>query len=427
MENLLIEVEKYVSDLLRKQLPHVYTYHSLSHTQRVVKSTKELIESEKIDDNDSENLIIAAWFHDVGYIHGYEDHEVKSKEMTTEFLKKHDVSDDKIAQISSIILATKMGYDPKNLSEKIIRDADCAHFKSKGFSEISELLRNEWEQTCEKSFGDSEWTKENISFLTKEHQFYTDQAINNWQKGKDKNLASLFKTLKKQKQEEKKTKAKNEELALKKKKARLPERGIETMFRVTLRNHITLSDIADTKANILLSVNAIIVSLVLANLIPKLDNPSNAYLIYPTVIFVIFTLAAMVLSVLATRPNVTSGKFTKEDVKNKKVNLLFFGNFHKMKLDEFEWAMKELMKDKDYLYSSMTKDLYFLGKVLDRKYKILRITYTIFIIGILISVSAFAISFTKQPVKENTKTSVEANEDLASNNLTSSKNFFYKV
>ena len=87
------------------------------------------------------------------------------------------------------------------------------------------------------------------------------------------------------------------------------------------------------------------------------------------------------------------GKFTKEDVANKKVNLLFFGNFHQMKLDEFEWAMNEMMKDKDYLYGSLTKDLYFLGLVLNRKYSLLRLTYTVFMIGIVISVLAFGISF----------------------------------
>ena len=165
------------------------------------------------------------------------------------------------------------------------------------------------------------------------------------------------------------------------------------MFRVALRNHITLSDIADTKANILLSVNAIIISVALSNLLPKLDNPSNTYLIYPTLIFLAFTVASIVLSVLATRPNVTKGEFTKEDVANKKVNLLFFGNFHQMKLDEFEWAMEEMMKDRDYLYSSLTKDLYFLGLVLNRKYSLLRTTYTVFMIGIIVSVAAFAISF----------------------------------
>ena len=95
----------------------------------------------------------------------------------------------------------------------------------------------------------------------------------------------------------------------------------------------------------------------------------------------------------ATRPNVTSGKFTKEDVKNKKVNLLFFGNFHKMTLQEYQWAMTEMLSDKDYIYSSMSKDLYFLGLVLQRKYSILRLTYTIFMTGIIVSVIAFAVAF----------------------------------
>jgi len=98
MENLLIEVEKYVSLLLRTELSHIYTYHSLSHTQRVVKSTKELIEGEKIGEDDAQNLLIAAWFHDVGYINGFENHEEKSNEIATEFLKKHDLGDDKIAK-----------------------------------------------------------------------------------------------------------------------------------------------------------------------------------------------------------------------------------------------------------------------------------------------------------------------------------------
>jgi len=288
MKTLVVDIEKYASNLLRTELSHVFVYHNLSHTQRVVKFTKVLIESENIGENDAENLIVAVWFHDVGYINGYENHEEQSVKIGSKFLKDHNVSSERIDKISSLIMATKMGHEPQNKLEKIIRDADSAHFRSKNFFVISELLRNEWEHTCNKTYTDGEWTSENILFLTKNHHFYTNHALDNWQKGKDKNLASLFKTLKKQKQEEKKTKKRDEELELKKNKAKLPERGIETMFRVTLRNHITLSDIADTKANILLSVNAIIVSLVLANLIPKLDNPSNAHLIYPTVIFVFF-------------------------------------------------------------------------------------------------------------------------------------------
>lgn len=214
-----------------------------------------------------------------------------------------------------------------------------------------------------------------------------------WTQTKSKNLSKLLKTQKELEGNSMKFSQKQEAISLKKNKGDVPERGIETMFRVALRNHITLSDIADTKANILLSVNAIIVSMSFSTLIPKLDNPSNNYLIIPSVIFILFTVASMILSIMATRPNVTQGKFTKEDVGNKKVNLLFFGNFHQMKLEDFEWGISEMMQDRDYLYGSLTKDLYFLGLVLNRKYRLLRTTYTVFMIGILTSVIAFSLSF----------------------------------
>jgi hypothetical protein len=55
-----------------------------------------------------------------------------------------------------------------------------------------------------------------------------------------------------------------------------------------------------------------------------------------------------------------------------------------------------MMNDRDYLYGSLTKDLYFLGLVLNRKYKILRLTYTVFMVGIIVSVLAFVIAFAIQ-------------------------------
>lgn len=393
MQELLIEVEKYVSELLRHQLPETFFYHNLSHTQRVVRNAQKISEAEGISEKEKNIIEITLWLHDVGYVKSHNNHEDESVILASEFLKKNEVAAADIAAVLQLIEATKMEYTPKNLLEYIVKDADTAHIGSRDYVDISELLRSEWEYTLNKIYTDSEWTNENIKYLNKEHYFYTNFAIQNWQQTKDKNLAALLKKFKKQNSEEQKERLKKEELVRKKNRGLLPERGVDTMFRVTLRNHITLSDIADTKANILLSVNAIIVSLVLANLLPKLDNPSNTYLVYPTIVFVLFTVITMILSVLATRPNVTGGKFTKDDVNNKNVNLLFFGNFHKMELNDFEWAISELMKDKDYLYSSMTKDLYFLGKVLDRKYKILRVTYTFFIIGIVVSLIAFSIAF----------------------------------
>jgi len=395
MNSLIEKTEQFVVDLLNESLDKNFVYHNIAHTQRVVEKTLELIEGETFSEAEKQALILAAWFHDVGYTVNPDNHEEESVVIATNFLKNEGVSDEVIDEVSRLITTTKMGVSPNTEVEKILKDADCSHVGSKNYSDFNELLRKERELVCNRTIKDVEWDDANLNFLTK-HRFYTSKASKLWEKQKSKNIAQLLKKKQKQAQEAAKLKQKKEELAYKKNKIELPERGIETMFRVAMRNHITLSDIADTKANILLSVNAIIISMTLSTLIPKLDNPSNHYLIIPTIIFVFFTVVSIVLSVLATRPNVTEGKFTKEDVTNKKVNLLFFGNFHQMELPEFEWAMNEMMQDRDYLYGSLSKDLYFLGLVLNRKYKLLRITYTVFMIGILVSVIAFAVAFNIQ-------------------------------
>lgn len=389
MSQLVDDAFKYITTLFASNLPSTCLYHNLTHTKRVLKSTKEIIENSTLSEEDAEALQLAAILHDSGYIHGAHEHEKESVRIATNFLNEHNAPESLIKKVTNCILVTKLDSLPQTELEKIIRDADSSHFAKEYFQEASELLRLELKLQDIQDINEKDWISGNIDMLSSQHTYYTDYAIKNWGPLKEENIAKIKAEKKKIKKENKKEvkELKNE---LKKDN---PERAIQSVFRVTLKNHIKLSDIADTKANILLSVNAIIISIALSNLIPKLDNASNHYLIIPSAIFLIFTVISMVLSIIATRPNITSGKFTTEDVENKKVNLLFFGNFHKMSLSEFEWAMNQMLNDKDYIYSSMTKDLYFLGIVLQRKYKILRLTYTIFMTGIIISVISFAISF----------------------------------
>jgi hypothetical protein len=184
----------------------------------------------------------------------------------------------------------------------------------------------------------------------------------------------------KEEKEEKKKKVKDDK----------PSRGIETMFRITSTNHIRLSAMADSKANIMISVNSIIISVVLSMLVRKIED--YPHLVLPTIVLLVVNVSAIIFSVLATRPNITKGTFTHEDVKMKRVNLLFFGNFHKMGLGDYEMGVKAMMGDNDYLYSGMIRDIYFLGVVLGKKYRLLRISYTIFMFGIVLAILAFAAS-----------------------------------
>lgn len=390
MNTIVEAADQYIFKLFKDELPNTYVYHNYTHSKRVYKSINEIIENSQFDVKDATILRLAALLHDTGYVVGRENHEAESVKIARDFLKGHDVDKAIIEGVVKCILATTFkDTTPQSELEKAIRDADSSHFGKDYFKEASEFLRQEYLLQNVHEYTSREWLDENIKVLIEDHRFYTEYALKNWQPVKEENLADLLARRKKHKEKMQKENAKAKLKA--KYKNDSPERGIQTFYRTALRNHMKLSDIADTKANIMLSVNAIIISLVLSNLISKLDN--NNYLIIPTALFILFSAITMILAVIATRPNVTRGEFTKEDVANRSVNLTFFGNFHKMELEQYEWAIEELLKDRNYVYKSLTKDLYFLGKVLDRKYRILRLTYTIFVAGTIISLLAFAVFF----------------------------------
>ncbi|MGY0406815.1 MAG: HD domain-containing protein, partial [Polaribacter sp.] len=193
MTTLITEIEKYVFNLLNSNLDRKYVYHNLAHTQRVVKKTKELAENLKVAKVAAENLEIAAWFHDTGFTKNTENHEEESIKIVTQFLEDHKVTNKRIEAISSLILATKMNYLPKNDLEKIIIDADCAHLASKNFFDYTSLLRKEWELTGFKNVSDIEWVAGNIDFFTQKHRYNTEYALKNWTKTKEKNLSKLIK------------------------------------------------------------------------------------------------------------------------------------------------------------------------------------------------------------------------------------------
>ncbi|MBW1619175.1 MULTISPECIES: Pycsar system effector family protein [Empedobacter] len=389
MNQLLLNIENYVFNLFKDNLSLDFTYHNFMHTVKVVEAIKTLSTDEQISTDLREKLLIAGWFHDTGYTKIVQGHESESANIAKEYLIEHNFDENYIKEVQDYILITALNNVPKNIGEAIVKDADNYHLGQTEYPKISELLRDEIAKICHKEFSDYEWHVENRNFFLNIHHFYTDAAKKLWQKGKEENL--IF-TQNKIKEIELIGDIPNKYEIKKKKndKIQQPDRGVDTLFRVTLNNHTRLSDIADSKANILLSVNAIVISIALSTLVPKLGSPKNEYLLLPSIVMLLSSVVSIIFAILATKPNVTYESFNEEDVKNKKVNLLFFGNFYQMSLEAYDDAMQELMKDRDYVYTSLTRDLYYLGKVLERKYRLLSITYTIFMIGTILSVLTFA-------------------------------------
>jgi len=397
-KKILKKVEQYASNILKNELSADLTYHNYEHTKMVVDAATAIGEGEQLSDDDLEILLIAAWLHDLGYKDGHNGHEEKSKTLAETFLKNENYDAEKIKTIAACILSTHVDATPANQLEGILCDADMSNIYSDDYEEHARNLRKEWEKRQDEKYTDTEWTQNNLNFISR-HQFHSAFAKANYQELKDnvrkkieKQLSKLEKKIDKGMMTEMGVTA-SELKVLKKKLQKAegrPERGIETMFRLTSKNHLDLSGMADSKANIMISVNSIIISILIGSLMQKLDT--NPHLIPPVIILLTVNLASMIFSILSIRPNVTNGLFTREDIENQKTNLLFFGNFHKMTRDDYHWGMNQLMDNASFLYSSLIDDIYFLGVVLATKYRYLRISYNIFMYGIVVAVVAFIIS-----------------------------------
>ena len=389
MESELIRQSKaYAEDLLAK-IPEKYAYHCAGHTREVVHAAIEIGKHSDLSADDMETVIVAAWFHDTGYADGYDNHEARAATAAAEKLQLWGATPKKIADVTQAILSTQMPQHPKSLVDQVLCDADMYHLSTGGLEETGQRLRKELGVVKHMDFTDEEWDRFNLKFL-KNQQYHTSYGQIVLQDRKKKTIKHLKKKLAKEEVNDDQVKSLEEELQRLRKKSEkknTPERGIESMFRIVSQNHTTLSGMADNKSNIMISINSIILSVVVTILFRKLEEFPN--LLLPTLLLVSVCLLTIVFAVLASRPHISSGTFTEEDIRNKKTNLLFFGNFHGMSLKNYEWAMKELMLDSDYLYGSLIKDIYFNGKVLAKKYRMLRISYTIFMFGFVLSILAF--------------------------------------
>lgn len=407
--DLLARTHAYAESILTERLASTFLFHNVDHTREVVEAVQEIGRHCGLGEKDMETLLIAAWLHDVGYRDGRINHERTSMHIARTFLEEHGVGEKRIEKVLQCIAATEMPQRPQGLLAEVMCDADLYHLATDQYAEKSELLRQEVSLLTGEKVGKRKWLYGNKLFYEK-HHYFTEYGRTVLEPRKQANLQKIEaaiagkeaekeagKALEKEKKE-KKAEAPEAKAAreVKKEKEKRPERGVETMFRLTSQNHVELSAMADNKANIMITVNSIIVSILVSILIRKFEEFPN--LVVPTIILTTVCLVTIVFAVLATRPNVSSGTFTREDILAKRTNLLFFGNFHNVSLQDYEEGVREMMKDSEFLYGSMTRDIYFQGKVLGRKYKLLRISYTVFMFGFVLAVLSFGIAIFFFPV-----------------------------
>jgi predicted metal-dependent HD superfamily phosphohydrolase len=391
-------VHDHVTQLLLPLKQQGYAYHNLEHTLHVVESAILLKEKEKVHDEQAELIIIAAYFHDTGIAVDYKNHEDVSKKLASNYLHSIAYPLNKIEEVQSLIQITKPDSISVSLSEQILRDADLSNLGSERYFKVLKKLKQEWKNHRPDLLKNNNEVYYNyaLEFLDK-HNYLTRSAREIWNHQKLANRANLLNLIKKSRK--KNVAMKEEKIKKTKASSLLADSKVGQMiFKTSLRNHIDLSSLADSKASTMLSVNTLIITIALPIMIPRIQE--FPLLGIPASILLITCVSSIFYATLVTRPIKMNGLTSIETLQNGNGDLFFFGNFFKMPFDQYKKGIEYTLENANYLDESIIRDLYFSGIALGKKYGQLRICYTIFISGVLLAaVGFFIIMLLKLPVQ----------------------------
>lgn len=375
-------VDAHLREWFPRHLPSHFIFHNFHHAQYVTGMVTKLAGKEGLSEDDTEILSLAAWFLFTG-IHKQEteNYRITSVKEASSFLSSLSYPSDRINQVCDLILSTGPSELPVSETEKILDDAIHAYLGSKDFFSKVKLLRLEKEAINQQAFTEKQWSEFLLGHLLN-HNYFTDWAKRKLGKRKLKHIAA-----------QKENNLKAQERTLKKKTGKNLGRGVDTLYRTTFRTHINLSQIADGKANMMISINTIVLSILIAasgagfSLLGEAIS-TDFYLLIPFVLLLSSSVTALVFAVFSAKPTITNFKIREKE--SSKFNLLFFGNFLQLPKDSFVNYLSDLKHDQNRLYDDMARDLYQLGAVLRKKYRLLNLSYNIFVGGLVLAVITFA-------------------------------------
>lgn len=350
-------------------------FYNPERLQRWIKKAEKIGAKEGLDEYDRQLVLVALHFITYGYLK--RDLEL-GEQAARQYLLERQFPEADIQIIEALIAGVRVGKTPELLREKVLHDTLYAYLGTKGFREKITLLRMEEEMIAGRPYQDDEWTQYVLN-LGMNNRYYTAYAENKYGARRRKNIANL-----------RQSQMKANVNAQKERTGKNIGRGIDTLYRVNFSNHINLSSIADGKANILISINTILLSIIItigSTGRSFLESTLEADAIHytPMLVLLCTCVASLVFAVLSTRPKIVEKAVDQKP----QTNLLFFGNFLQVSQNEFVEYLEGLKNNQKMLYGDMGKDLYNLGHILKQKYRLLTVAYNVFLFGIILTALVF--------------------------------------
>ncbi len=377
---------QFVLNLYNQKNDSRLVFHSYRQASEVVKHINTLAQADGSTEAEWEVTVLAGWFFNVGYMLDYKNPAPRSMELADKFLTAHHFSRERKDQILDAIKAVHAAQPSKKTETQMLSDAVHGVLYGANFFETNALLKLERELLLDQQYTPREWTEYSMRLLG-EARFYTAYAKVNFEPLVASHMVALKQKLGKQRKREE-AKVTPDDRKFDSLKPRINS-GVQTFFRTTYRTHINLSAIADQKANIMISVNAILISVIISVISYRNMTETNPAVLMPVLIFLVTGLASLIFAVLAARPKVTSVINDGTPLEEARKHLVFFGNFVSLNIEKYEELVEEMFQDTELLYGNLSRDLYYLGKVLDKKYRFLSISYNIFMVGFVATVLTF--------------------------------------
>ncbi|HKK73761.1 MAG TPA: Pycsar system effector family protein [Saprospiraceae bacterium] len=381
---IITKAAQFVSALFNRYDRPYLVFHNYSLQNQTVELVKEICQAEKTDPTTQEIALLTAWFYQLGHQVDYRHAPAQSMRELANFFSETNYEEAKRSRVVSCLQALHQGRPEASTEAQIVNDAFLIAAHLLDFEESLKLL--EAEHDFMKDQGSAPDNPLDQITLLEKIQLFTAYAKIHYSKVRSALLAEAHRQQQKQ---QRKDIQREERLTFGDIEKNGPTRGAQTLFRTNFRNHINLSAIADNKANIMISVNSILISVLITVLSYRNIGETQPMILLPVTLFLITGLASLIAAVLSARPKVTSQEISPTTQGMLKKNVIFFGTFSRLKLEDYESLMDEVLHDEALLYGNMVRDLYHLGKVLDQKYRYLSISYNIFMMGFLVTVGSF--------------------------------------
>lgn len=353
------------------------TFHTYALTEAEMESLEEILAAEPLEKQEDLLLRLAVLFRLTGFTQDYEDQESASQRIAGDFLSGQGIAEADIRKVQALIGVTRPGKQPESKAEEIIQDVQTAYYGQKGYRKKIISLLDEKNLLGTSNANLRSWYEINESYLSK-HTYHTKTAQQLYAKRKKKNRKKIPEALVKLDDSKKENSFSTDSTA-------------RTIFKTAIRNHIDLTALGDQKANIMLSVNAIILTIGIP--IYARYASEYRYLTIPAFIFMATCITTMIFAAYATKPSSMKGEIDMKELNAGNTDVFFFGNFYGIKQDIYKQLVRTVLGDRKLMDDGLINHLYFMGQSLGNKYIYLRICYSVFIGGIILAVLAFVISF----------------------------------